>query len=342
MAEIISLTNSSDKMDTPTKLNLAFAEEMTAVEKLMQSHIASYAQMIPDIGAHIVKAGGKRIRPMLTLAAAKLCGYQGEKHIQLSAAVEYMHTATLLHDDVVDDSDLRRGQPTARLLWSNAASVLVGDFMLGQAFRMMVTAGSMQALDILSKAAAIIAEGEVLQLENIGNVETTQDAYLRIIEAKTAVLFAAAAEAGSVIADATPTQQEGLESYGRNLGVAFQLLDDALDYGGLAQNMSKNTGKNMGDDFREGKVTLPMLLAYRRGNEEERQFWHDMITTPDDNPARLEQAISYMRKHNTLFDTIEHARHYGGRAKDALAIFPDSDTKQLLLELVDFCIERTH
>mgnify|MGYP001204015617 CR=1 FL=1 len=339
MAEILPLRRAKpEDTEIMAVLRQRFGEDLAAVEVLMREHMGSYVAMIPDIGAHIVKAGGKRLRPILTLAGAQICNYDGEHHIALAAAVEYMHTATLLHDDVVDDSDLRRGLPTARVKWGNSASVLVGDFMLGQAFRMMVTAGNLRALDVLSSASSVIAEGEVMQLSQLHNVDMTEDAYLRVIDAKTAALFAAACEIGAVIARAPEPEIEALRAYGRNLGIAFQLIDDALDYAASDIEL----GKNSGDDFREGKITLPVILAVRRGDEEGRKFWKNVIKSPSDDPKDLETAISYLRKTNALDETSERARHYGERARDALALFPHSDLKRLLLDLVDFCVSRTN
>ena len=222
---------------------------------------SSHVELIPEIASHLINSGGKRIRPMLTLAAARMCGYAGEHHLKLATAVEFMHTATLLHDDVVDESDLRRGKQAARVIWGNQASVLVGDYLLGQAFKMMVETGSLEALRILSNAACVIAEGEVLQLSVSQDTSTTEDAYMQVIVAKTAALFSAAAEVGAVVANRPHSEQAALESYGRNLGIAFQLIDDALDYSGSTEKL----GKGVGDDFRERKITLPVVLSYRRG-----------------------------------------------------------------------------
>ena len=249
-----------------------------------------------------------------------------------------MHTATLLHDDVVDESDMRRGQPAARMLWGNEASVLVGDFLLGQAFKMMVEVGSLRALDILSAAAAMIAEGEVMQLAAAKNTETTEDEYLAVIRAKTAELFAAACEVGPVLAGRPKAEAAACRSFGMNLGIAFQLVDDALDYGGKSAKL----GKNVGDDFREGKITLPVVLSFRRGSESERAFWNRALEKGEITDADLDTAVGLMIKHRALEDTVERARHYGAMARDALALFPASDMKQALEEAVEFCIARTH
>jgi octaprenyl-diphosphate synthase len=267
-----------------------------------------------------------------------MCGYEGNDHVRLAASVEFMHTATLLHDDVVDESDMRRGQETARLIWGNQASVLVGDFLLGRAFKLMVETGSLRALEILSEAASVIAEGEVMQLAAAKDTGTTEDAYLKVISAKTAALFAAATEIGAVIAGQNGEKAAALESYGRNLGIAFQLVDDALDYSGKAASLGKNTG----DDFREGKITLPVVLAFRRGDDEERAFWRRVMQGGDQSEADLEQAMELMTKHNAIEDTIARARHYGEMARDALGIFPESERRTALNGLVDFCIDRAH
>jgi len=274
---------------------------------------------------------------MLTLAMSRLVGYSGDRHVKLAAAVEFMHTATLLHDDVVDESEMRRGKLAARLLWGNEASVLVGDFLLGQAFKMMVEVGSLRALEILSNAAAIIAEGEVMQLSAAKNTATTEDEYLCVIRAKTAELFAAACEVGPALGSRPKDEQSACRSFGMNLGIAFQLVDDALDYGGKATKL----GKNVGDDFREGKITLPVVLSYRRGSETERAFWRRTLQDGEASNADLDEAISLMAKHRAIEDTVQRARHYGAIAKDALALFPASPMKAALEEAVEFCIARS-
>lgn len=310
--------------------------DMERVNRLILSKAGSDVEMIPEVARHLIDSGGKRLRPMLTLAAANMCNYSGEHHVTLAASVEFMHTATLLHDDVVDESDLRRGKASARMVWGNQASVLVGDFLLGQAFRMMVEAGSMQALDILSTAATVIAEGEVLQLATAHNLETTQDEYMAVVKAKTAALFSAACEVGPILAGSGKGAASAFRSYGTNLGLAFQLIDDALDYGGTAQKL----GKNVGDDFREGKVTLPVLLCYRRGREKERKFWSEAIEHGQNDSGRLEEAMRLMHEHNALNDTIDRARHYCELASDALATFEDSAYKRALKDVLEFCLSR--
>ena len=314
------------------------AADMERVNTTILSRTGSEVTMIPEIAKHLIESGGKRLRPMLTLAMAQLAGYEGDGHVKLAAAVEFMHTATLLHDDVVDESEMRRGRLAARMVWGNEASVLVGDFLLGQAFKMMVEVGSLRALEILSTAAAIIAEGEVMQLAAAKNTATTEDEYLYVIRGKTAELFAAACEVGPVLSARPRAEQAACRSFGMNLGITFQLIDDVLDYGGAAQKL----GKNVGDDFREGKITLPVVLAFRRGSDAEREFWRRTLERGETTDADLDHAIGLMVRHRALEDTIGRAHHYGAIARDALALFPDSPMKAALVEAVDFCIARTH
>jgi octaprenyl-diphosphate synthase len=313
-------------------------DDMDDVNRIIIDKARSDVDLIPELARHLIDSGGKRLRPMLTIASARMCGYEGIDHVQLAASVEFMHTATLLHDDVVDESDLRRGRKSARILWGNEASVLVGDFLLGQAFKMMVEVGSLEALRILSDAAAVIAEGEVMQLIASKDTETNEDEYLAVINAKTAALFSAAAEVGAVLASRPKAEQAALRSYGKNLGIAFQLLDDVLDYSGDPERL----GKSVGDDFREGKITLPVVLAYRRGSGKQREFWCRVLQDGDLRTGDLEQAIAYINKHGAIKDTIERARHYGSIAHDALAIFPDTNYKAALIDTVAFCIDRAH
>jgi octaprenyl-diphosphate synthase len=314
------------------------AADMERVNTTILTRTGSDVTMIPEVANHLISSGGKRLRPMLTLAMATLTGYRGGGHVKLAAAVEFMHTATLLLDDVVDESDMRRGKLAARMRWGNEASVLVGDFLLGQAFKMMVEVGSLRALEILSSAAAVIAEGEVMQLSAAKNTATTEDEYLAVIRAKTAELFAAACEVGPVLAKQPKAEQAACRSFGMNLGIAFQLVDDALDYGGKAAKL----GKNVGDDFREGKITLPVVLAFRRGSDSEREFWRRTLERGETAEGDIEQAVALMTKHRALEDTVIRARHYGSIAKDALALFPASTMKQALEDTVEFCIARSH
>lgn len=310
--------------------------DMADINRVILDDHLSDVPMIPELAHHLVGSGGKRLRPMVAVAAAKLCGYSGRQHIRTAAAVEFLHTATLLHDDVVDDSDTRRGRKTARLIWGNQASVLVGDFLLGRSFMMLVETQSLPVLRLLSQAAATLAEGEVMQLAAAKNTATTEDEYLAIINAKTAALFSAAAESGAALAERPEKHLAALRSYGRNLGIAFQLVDDALDYSGEV----KALGKSVGDDFREGKITLPVILAFRRGNEEERAFWERTIAEGDIRDEDLSHAMQLMDRHKTIEATIERAKSYAAVAYDALQIFPDCDIKQAMLDVIGFCISR--
>ena len=340
MSVVVNLDAERKRGARPTldRLNALVADQLNEVNRVIIDRMDSRVALIPQLAGHIIAGGGKRLRPMLTLASARLCGYTGERHIHLAASVEFIHTATLLHDDVVDDSALRRGIATANSVWDNKASVLVGDFLFSRSFQLMVADGSLKVLKILSDAAATIAEGEVLQLMTSNDTETSEAAYLEVIRAKTAILFAAASRIGAVVADRPPVEEEALDAYGLNLGIAFQLIDDMLDYSAAEAEL----GKSVGDDFRDGKITLPTILAFRRGSEEERVFWRRTLEDGDQEEGDLEQAIALMRRHGALADTVERARHYGAVARDGLAIFPASEEKTILLEVIDFCIERAH
>jgi octaprenyl-diphosphate synthase len=323
---------------TLDRLNALVADQINEVNRVILDRMDSQVALIPQLAGHIIAAGGKRLRPMMTLAAARLCGYTGERHIHLAAAVEFIHTATLLHDDVVDDSALRRGNATANAVWDNKASVLVGDFLFSRSFQIMVADGSLKVLKILSDAAAIIAEGEVLQLMTSNDTETSEAAHLEVVKAKTAALFAAASRIGAVVADRPAIEEEALDTYGMNLGIAFQLVDDVLDYSAREAEL----GKAVGDDFRDGKITLPIILAFRRGSDDERDFWRRTLEEGDQRDDDLARAMSLIQRHGALADTIERARHYGAMARDSLAIFPDCDEKSILQDVVDFAIERAH
>jgi octaprenyl-diphosphate synthase len=316
----------------------ATADGMERVNALIIGRTSSDVALIPEVARYLIDSGGKRLRPMVTLASARACGYRGDADVKLATSVEFMHTATLFHDDVVDESATRRGRPTARLVWGNQESVLVGDFLLGQAFKMMVEVGSLEALEVLSAAAATIAEGEVLQLTTAKNTETTEDEYLDVIRAKTAVLFSAAAEVGAIVAHSERGVRAAFRSYGVNLGIAFQLIDDTLDYGGQTPTL----GKNVGDDFRDGKVTLPVVLAYRRGTFEDREFWKRTLARGEVADGDFGHAVGLLERTRALKDTVERARHYGAMARDALAPLPESACKAALLEAVTFCIARAH
>src|SRR5690606_4261210 len=312
--------------------------DMGRVNEMILARAGSDVEMIPEVANHLISSGGKRLRPMMTLAAARMFGYEGDSHVRLATAVEFMHTATLLHDDVVDESDLRRGKSTARMIWGNQASVLVGDFLLGQAFKMMVDVGSLDALDVLATSASVIAEGEVMQLAAAKNMETTEDDYLAVIKAKTAALFSAAAEVGPIVAGSKKSDREALRDYGLYLGLAFQLVDDALDNGGSDTDLGKDTG----DDCREGKITMPVILSYRKGTEEERDFWKHAIEDGASDDASLQQAIEIMSRHGAIAETVQRARDFGELARNALSPLEDSAYKDALIEVVDFCISRVN
>jgi octaprenyl-diphosphate synthase len=314
------------------------AHDMNAVNSVILDRMQSDVPLIPELAGHLIAGGGKRMRPMLTLACAKLLDYPGARHHKLAAAVEFIHTATLLHDDVVDGSDLRRGKRTANIIWGNPASVLVGDFLFSRSFELMVEDGSLKVLRILSNASAVIAEGEVDQLTAQRRVETTEDHYLSIISAKTAALFAAACRIAAVVAERPEEEEQALDSYGRNLGIAFQLVDDAIDYASDEATM----GKDVGDDFRDGKVTLPVILAYARGSAEDKAFWRDAMLGHRASAADLQRATGLLRETGALADTLAHARHYGQRAIDALGGFPQSAAKAALTEAVAFAVARAY
>jgi octaprenyl-diphosphate synthase len=314
--------------------------DLEACNRLIVDRMQSPVALIPQLAAHIVAAGGKRLRPLLTLAAARLCGYPsspvGHRHVALAACVEFIHTATLLHDDVVDESALRRGQASANALFGNKPSVLVGDFLFARAFQLMVQDGSLRVLAILSEAAATIAEGEVLQLVTQNDTDTTEAQYLQVVEGKTAALFAAATRVGAVVANRPEAEERALDSYGRNLGIAFQLVDDALDYAAEQERL----GKTVGDDFREGKITLPVLLAFARGDEGERAFWRRTLEGREQAASDLAEAQALMRRHGALGDTVARARTYGDAALTALRDLPDCAERRALADIVAFCIDR--
>ena len=314
-------------------------DDLGAVNAQILERMQSPVALIPQLAGQIIAAGGKRLRPMLTLAAARLCGYRrGDRHVALAAAVEFIHTATLLHDDVVDQSRLRRGRDTAKSLWGNKPSVLVGDFLFSRAFQMMVEDGSLPVLAVLSRASARIAEGEVQQLMTANDLSTSESTYLEVVKGKTAVLFAAACQVGAIVAEQPRGAEEAMDCYGLNLGIAFQLADDAIDYASTSATM----GKAKGDDFRDGKITLPVILAYRRGSEIEREFWRRTLEKQEQKDGDLDHAIALLQRHRAIEDTVERARHYGAIARDALGLFPDNAAKRALLETIDFTIERAY
>jgi octaprenyl-diphosphate synthase len=340
MATIIPLDQARDTGlagdDALERLTRCVNDDLLAVNQCILQRMESSAPLIPHLAGHLIAAGGKRLRPILTLASARLCGYGGERHRKLAASVEFIHTATLLHDDVVDASDLRRGLPSANALFGNEASVLVGDFLFSRAFQLMVEDGSIDVLRILSTASVVISEGEVLQLATTNDSTTSEQAYLDVIRSKTAELFAAACRVGAVVAGRPQAEEEALRAFGLNLGLAFQIVDDVLDYG----SASARFGKTSGDDFREAKVTLPVILAVNRGTEAERAFWRRTIDEHVQHDGDFAFARDLLSRTRALHDSIDRARHYGAIAHDSLGLFPSSPLKNALLDVIDFTISR--
>jgi octaprenyl-diphosphate synthase len=339
--KVVAPVRSVDRNIEPAKPSLdplfgLLQGDLDRVNRLIVERMHSPVALIPQLAGHIVSAGGKRLRPMLTLAAARLCGYPGERHVALAAAVEFIHTATLLHDDVVDASGLRRGRDTANAVWGNKPAVLVGDFLFARSFELMVEDGSLRVLEILSRAAAVIAEGEVGQLVTANDTTTTEAAYLEIVEAKTAALFAAASRIGAVIGDRPPAEEEALERFGRNLGIAYQLIDDMLDFSARESEL----GKSVGDDFRDGKTTLPILIAFARGDAEERAFWRRTLEAGEQGPDDLPRAIRLVDRRGALAETCARARAYAAEAAAALAPFADGPLKRALVETAAFVTAR--
>ena len=319
------------------RLNAFLAADLDRVNVLIRERMASkHAPRIPQVTAHLVDAGGKRLRPMLTLATARMCGYAGPFHIHLAATVEFIHTATLLHDDVVDESRQRRGRPTANLLWDNKSSVLVGDYLFSRSFQLMVETGSLRVLDILANASATIAEGEVLQLTAAQDLRTDEGVYLQVVRGKTAALFSAATEVGGVIAGASDAQVQALHTYGDALGIAFQIVDDLLDYGGSSALIGKNTG----DDFRERKLTLPLIRAVAKASATDRAFWQRVIEKGDQREGDLQTAIGMLQSCGAIEDTRQVALGWAAKAKDALCVLPAHELKDMLSDLADYVVAR--
>ena len=337
----VSVKINQARPKTPIEDLLALAAtDLQAVDAIIRARMQSPVGMIPDLAEHLVEAGGKRLRPLLTIAAAHVCDYQGQHHYKLAAAVEFIHSATLLHDDVVDASTKRRGRKTANLIWGNAPSILVGDFLFARAFNLMVETGSLEALGILSKASSVIAEGEVQQLAGLRDVDMNIQTYMHVIGAKTAALFSAATEVAPVLAGRSSKHRTALKTYGQELGLAFQLVDDALDYGGFELAL----GKSVGDDFREGKMTLPVIIAYGRALDKKdgqaRAFWHRVIAKHQQNPEDLDTAITLLKAENAITATLDAAREHIAQAKAALEIFPSGIWKTALARLADYVVER--
>jgi octaprenyl-diphosphate synthase len=311
-------------------------EDLKLVNKVILEEMRSGVPLIPNLAGHLIHAGGKRLRPSLTIACVQLAGYQGQDHIPLAACVEFIHTATLLHDDVIDESHLRRGKASANALWGNKASVLVGDFLFSRAFELMVSVGSFEILQLLSKTSSTIVEGEVLQLVSTNDITTSEINYLNIIKAKTAQLFSAACHIGGIIAKCSEQQKEALATFGHNLGIAFQLIDDVLDYYGKESQL----GKTPGDDFQEGKVTLPVILAFNQGDADEKDFWTRTLGQLNQTDQDFNLAIEYLKKHNIFSQIVERAILFSEKASHSLRVFPESSLRQLLLNVADFCVYR--
>ena len=326
--------------DALSALVTLVGDDLEACNRAIVQRMDSPVALIPQLAAHIVAAGGKRLRPLLTLASARLCGYAGTagraRHVDLAACVEFIHTATLLHDDVVDESQLRRGLASANAVFGNKASVLVGDFLFARAFQLMVDDGSLRVLAILAKAAATIAEGEVLQLVTQNDLSTSEARYLEVIQGKTAALFAAACQIGAVVASRPDCEETALANYGMNLGIAFQLVDDALDY--VADQAT--LGKTIGDDFREGKITLPVLVTFLNGDDGEKAFWRRTIEDLDQNDADLDHAMRLIADHGAIQITLDRAQRFVQEAKAALAVFPDTPMRRALADVADYTVQR--
>lgn len=336
-AEVVSLRSRRQEPSLAPMLALT-AAGMNSVNSVILDRMQSEIPLIPALAGHLISGGGKRMRPMLTVAAAELCGYQGTRHHKLAASVEFIHTATLLHDDVVDGSDLRRGKAAANIVYGNPATVLVGDFLFTRAFELMVEDGSLKVLKILSKASSVIAEGEVDQLTAQRKIETSEEHYLQIIGSKTAALFAAATRIAAVVAEKSEAEELALDAYGRNLGIAFQLVDDAIDY----DSEATESGKDKGDDFREGKMTLPVILAYARGDAQERKFWEEAIAGFRIEDEDLAHAVELINRHGCVAATRERARHYAQRAIDAIAGFPAGEARSAMAEAAEFAVARRY
>ncbi len=328
-----ALERSAPSLDPLFRLMSA---DLERVNTLIVARMHSPIALIPQLAGHIVSAGGKRLRPLLTLACARLCGYRGDRHVAIAAVVEFIHTATLLHDDVVDASELRRGRDTANAVWGNKPAILVGDFLFARAFQLMVEDGSLRVLDILSRAASVIAEGEVHQLMTANDTATSEENYLAVIEAKTAALFAAASRVGAVLAERTLDDEMALERFGHNLGVAYQLIDDMLDFSARQTEL----GKTVGDDFRDGKITLPIVIAFARGDAEERAFWRRTLESGEQETGDLDRAVRILERRGALAETLARARAYAGAAIDALDRFTDSPLRRALVEAAAFATER--
>lgn len=331
-----------DREDPLQKLLDYLADDMAACNHIIMDRMKSSVDLISQLAAHLIVAGGKRLRPLLTLASARLCGYEQRpqdkeaRHVRLAACIEFLHTATLLHDDVVDESMLRRGAVSANEMFGNSASVLVGDFLFSRSFQIMTEDGSLEVMQIISEASATIAEGEILQMTTQNDLSTSIERYFQVIHGKTATLFAASCRVGAIVAEHALQYEVALQAYGTNLGMAFQLVDDALDYFAKEEEL----GKTVGDDFREGKITYPMLIAYGKADHEEKAFWKRVIEKGEQNDQDLEHALSLIRKHKAIEATLHEATSFATKACDALNIFPESQLRNLLQEIAAYSVHR--
>ncbi|CAK7192119.1 Octaprenyl diphosphate synthase [Commensalibacter sp. Nvir] len=330
-----------DKQDPLKKLSDYLALDMDLCNRVITDRMQSSVELVSKLASHLIVAGGKRLRPLLTLAAARLCGYDPEKdvsprHVRLAACIEFLHTATLLHDDVVDESELRRGSASANVAFGNSASVLVGDFLFSRAFQIMTEDGSLDVMRIISQASATIAEGEILQMTTQNDLSTSIARYYEVIHGKTAALFAASCRVGAVVAERPSREELALECYGLNLGMAFQLVDDALDYSAN----QKQLGKTVGDDFREGKITYPILVAYAQATEKEKAFWQRVIEQEEQNKEDLASALELIHHYKALEATLNEAKKFALKACQALECFPTSTLKSLLEEIANYTVYR--
>lgn len=324
---------------TPLDLLSSFVqEEINQVNDLIVKRLENPVTLIPKLAGYLINSGGKRIRPLLALAVSKICGYRENRQISLSACIEFIHTATLLHDDVVDESNRRRGQETANIVWGNQASVLVGDFLFSKSFEIMVEDGDLEILKVLSKASSTIIEGEVMQLSASQNTTTQVETYYNIIMAKTAELFAASCHIGTILTDQPDYIRQSFIQYGLNLGLAFQLVDDVLDYTANEEIL----GKSLGNDFMEAKVTLPVIHAYEKGSIEEKAFWERTFNSLNQKPGDFEHAVELLKTHKAFDYTLEQAQMYSNKARDSLSVLPNRMQTYLLADVADYCVSRIH
>ena len=329
--------NNADIKNPLATMSELLQDDMREVNRIILENMQSDVALIPQLAQYLIAAGGKRIRPLLTLASTSVFNGPMDKSYHLAAAVEFIHTATLLHDDVVDESLERRGQQAANLIFGNQASVLVGDFLFSKSFQMMVTSGSLEILSILSDAAAIIAQGEVLQLSTTNDVDTTLESYLKVVESKTAALFAASCKVGPVLSGASEEERAAMKRYGTDIGIAFQIIDDALDYNADQTKL----GKEIGDDFREGKMTAPVIFAIQSGSDEEKAFWQRTLGDKAQTDGDFDQALTLIRKHQSFDKTMNLAQQYARDAKSALVNVPNGPYKVLLADLTDYVLSRS-